>query len=174
MAEENNSANNAQAGAQGDAPSKGVQVHNVYVKDFSFESPQAPQIFNEKVTPNFSMNLGSRAAQVGENLYEVTLNVQVEARHEDKAVFLAELQQSGLFQVQGFEGEEHDAVLGAFCTAQLYPYAREVITSMVTNGGFPAPRLQPVNFDQLHERQRQQAQERAAQGQTAQESGGQA
>jgi len=171
MADENNNAG-AQAGTQGEAGGKGVQIHSIYVKDFSFESPQAPQIFNQKVTPSFNMNLGSRAAQVGENLYEVTLNVQVEARHEDKAVFLAELQQSGLFQVQGFEPETHDAVLGAFCPAQLYPYAREVITSMVTSGGFPAPRLQPVSFDQLHERQKQQAQEQ--QGQTAQESGGQA
>ncbi|MCP1728103.1 preprotein translocase subunit SecB [Natronospira proteinivora] len=168
MAEDKQDNANNQAGGQDAAASKDVQLHNIYVKDFSFESPQAPQIFTQQVTPEFSMNMGNRAAQVAESLYEVTLNIEVEARHEDKAVFLIELQQSGLFQLDGFTGEEKEAVLGAFCPAQLYPYAREVITTMVTNGGFPAPRLQPVNFDLLRHRQKEQQQA------AAQESGGQA
>ncbi|MEA5444963.1 protein-export chaperone SecB [Gammaproteobacteria bacterium AB-CW1] len=165
MAEQDNANNGAgaQANQQGQ---KSLQIQRIYVKDFSFESPQSPQVFSQAdFRPEFKMNLGNQARQVGEDLYEVVLTVSVEARQDDKPVFLAELHHAGLFTVTGFEKEEADVVLGSFCPAQLYPYAREVITSTVVNGGFPAPQLQPVNFDQLYQRQReQQAGNEAQQG----------
>jgi len=153
MAEEDNNSN---GGAAAEQPgNKRVQIQRIYVKDFSFESPQAPKVFSESAfSPEFSMNLGNKTQKIEEDLWEVVLTVSVEARQDDKAVFLAELHHAGMFRLEGFSQEELEAVLGAFCPAQIYPYAREVITSMVTNGGFPAPQLQPVNFDQLLKRQK--------------------
>lgn len=164
MAEEKNSSQNGQAA--GGQTGRSVQIQRIYVKDLSFESPQSPKVFTEsEFRPEFQMNLGNRTERVGDNLYEVVLTVTVEARQNDTAVFLAELQQAGLFTITGFEGEELESVLGAFCPAQLYPYAREVITSTVTHGSFPAPQLQPVNFDQLYLQQRQEKQAAAQGGQ---------
>lgn len=159
MAEENQS--NGQAGAQPQGqPDKTVNIQRIYVKDFSFESPQSPAVFTwQDFGPQFNLNMATRTNQVEEDLWEVILEVTVEAVQNEKAVFLAELQQAGLFRVQGFSAEETGLVLGGFCPGQLYPYAREVITGMVVNGGFPAPQLQPVNFDQLYMRQRQQQQQ---------------
>lgn len=155
MAEQDN-ASNGQAGAE-QAGSKRVQIQRIYIKDFSFESPQSPQIFTvESFSPEFSMNLGNKTQKVEEGLWEVVLTVSVQARQDDKAIFLAELHQAGLFRLEGFSDEEMETVLGAFCPAQIYPYAREVITSTVTSGGFPAPQLQPVNFDQLFMRQQEE------------------
>lgn len=164
MAEEQNNSQNGQAA--GGESGRTVQIQRIYVKDLSFESPQAPTIFTEdEFRPEFQMNLGNRTTKLSDNVYEVVLTVSVEARQNDQAVFLAELQQAGLFTVAGFEGDELDSVLGAFCPAQLYPYAREVITSTVTNGSFPAPQLQPVNFDQLYLQQREEKQAAAQGGQ---------
>lgn len=159
MAEENKS--NGQAGAQQQGQSdKTVNIQRIYVKDFSFESPQSPDVFSwQDFGPKFNLNMATRTNQVKDDLWEVILEITVEAAQNDKAVFLAELQQAGLFLVQGFNAEEVGLVLGGFCPSQLYPYAREVITGMVVNGGFPAPQLQPVNFDQLYMRQRQQQQQ---------------
>jgi preprotein translocase subunit SecB len=160
MAEENKS--NGQAGAQQQSPSgKTINIQRIYVKDFSFESPQSPEVFTwQDFGPQFNLNLATRTKQVQDDIWEVILEVTVEATQNEKAVFLAELQQAGLFLVQGFNQEEIGSVLGGFCPAQLYPYAREVITGMVVNGGFPAPHLQPVNFDQLYMRQLQEQQQR--------------
>ncbi len=165
MAEENKS--NGQAGAQQQSQSnKTINIQRIYVKDFSFESPQSPDVFTwQDFGPQFNLNLATRTKQINDDLWEVILEVTVEATQNEKAVFLAELQQAGLFLVQGFSPEEVGSVLGGFCPAQLYPYAREVITGMVVNGGFPAPQLQPVNFDQLYMRQRQEQQQQASQEQ---------
>ena len=165
MAEENKS--NGQAGAQQQSQSnKTINIQRIYVKDFSFESPQSPDVFTwQDFGPQFNLNLATRTKQINDDLWEVILEVTVEATQNEKAVFLAELQQAGLFVVQGFTEDEVGAVLGGFCPAQLYPYAREVITGMVVNGGFPAPQLQPVNFDQLYMRQRQEQQQQASQEQ---------
>ncbi|MDQ2069868.1 protein-export chaperone SecB [Natronospira bacteriovora] len=164
MAEQNNA--NGQAGAAQTAgqQEKSVNIQRIYVKDFSFESPQSPGIFTtEGFKPEFNLSLGSRSNKITDELWEVILDVSVKAEQDGKTVFLAELQQAGLFNISGFEesGDEIGMVLGGFCPGQLYPYAREVISNMVVQGTFPAPQLQPVNFDQLYLRQRQQQQEQA-------------
>lgn len=162
MAEEENANSNGQAAA-GDS-GKTVKIQRIYVKDLSFESPQSPTVFTQsEFRPEFKMNVGNSANKISDDTYEVVLTVSVEAVQGDKAVFLAELQQAGLFTIAGFSEEELQSVLGAFCPSQLYPFAREVVTSTVTRGGFPAPQLQPLNFDKMF-MERQQGQQAAAQG----------
>ena len=140
-------------------------VVKIYVKDFSFESPQAPDVFNsQEWSPNMNLNLRSSHAAVSETLHEITLTVTVDAKdkEEEKTLFLVELQQAGLFEISGYSEQEMGALVGSFCPNVLFPYARETIAATIQKGGFPEFLLQPINFDALYQQSLQQKAEGAA------------
>jgi preprotein translocase subunit SecB len=93
---------------------------------------------------------------VEDNIHEVVLTITVEAKDEDNTVFLVELQQAGLFEIAGYEGDEFSAIVGTFCPNLLFPYAREAIAATIQKGGFPEFILQPINFDALYMQSKQQ------------------
>ena len=82
--------------------------------------------------------------------YEVVLSVTATTKTEDKTAFIVEVQQAGLFGVKGFPEAELGPLLGAYCPNLLFPYAREVVSDLVTKGSFPQLLLTPVNFDALY------------------------
>ena len=146
-------------------PEKRLSVVKIYVKDFSFESPQSPNIFNAKEwAPNTNLNLRSSHSLVDDKFHEVVLTITVEAREKesDKTIFLVELQQAGVFDISGYEKEEMGVLIGSFCPGVLYPYAREAIAGIIQKGGFPEFVLQPINFDALYQQSLQQLQAEAA------------
>jgi preprotein translocase subunit SecB len=155
----------AQAAQDAQTPEKRVSIVKLYVKDFSFESPQAPTIFNTKEwAPNTNLNLRSAHSPISDTLHEVVLTITVDAKEKegDKTIFLVELQQAGLFDVGGYAKEEMGVVIGSFCPSVLYPYAREAIAGVIQKGGFPEFVLQPINFDALYQQSLQQQQAEAA------------
>ena len=136
---------------------KNLSIVKIFQKDFSFESPQAPKVFNSgEWKPKTNLNLRSKHAVVDGDLYEVVLTITVEAKDEDTTLFLVELHQAGLFEISGYEGEEFDAIVGSYCPNLLFPYARESIAVAIQKGGFPEFVLQPINFDSLYMQSRQQ------------------
>jgi preprotein translocase subunit SecB len=144
---------------------KRLSVVKIYVKDFSFESPQAPNIFNSKEwSPNTNLNLRSSHSPVSDNLHEVVLTITVDAKEKegDKTIFLVEVQQAGLFEISGYEKEEIGVLIGSFCPSVLYPYAREAIAGTIQRGGFPEFVLQPINFEALYQQSLEQQQAEAA------------
>jgi preprotein translocase subunit SecB len=84
----------------------------------------------------------------------------VHAKKEAQTIFLAEIDQAGLFRMEGYSSEQINTLLGTQCPATLFPYARESIASLVGKGGFPPLILQPISFDALYAqaRERQKAQ----------------
>jgi preprotein translocase subunit SecB len=148
-------------------PEKRLSVVKIYVKDFSFESPQSPNIFNaQEWGPNTNLNLRSSHSPVSDTFHEVVLTITVEAKEKegDKTIFLVELQQAGVFDISGYEKEELGVLIGSFCPGTLYPYAREAIAAIIQKGGFPEFVLQPINFEALYQQslQQQQAEAEAA------------
>lgn len=144
---------------------KRLSIGKIYMKDFSFESPQAPDVFRQSEwQPKTELNLRSSHTALEENQHEVVLAVTVEAKADDKTVFLIELHQAGMFEISGYEGDELGAIIGSFCPNILFPYARETVASLVQKGGFPEFVLQPINFDALYlqSKQQQAAQQAAA------------
>ena len=136
---------------------KRLSIGKIYLKDFSFESPQAPGVFQQSEwSPKTDLNLRSSHTAVSDEHHEVVLTVTVEAKADDKSLFLIELQQAGLFEIVGYEGEELGAIIGSFCPNILFPYARETIASLIQKGGFPEFVLQPINFDALYMQSKQQ------------------
>jgi preprotein translocase subunit SecB len=141
------------------APQKQLLLQKIYVKDLSFESPKAPKVFTQNVSPQTQLNVRSSAQQVAQDTHEVTLTITVEAKDKDTTLFLAEVAQAGIFVIQGYTADELQILLGSFCPNTLYPFAREAIADLVTKGGFPQLLLQPLNFDAIFA---QAVQERAA------------
>lgn len=133
------------------APEKQLAIQKVYIKDFSFESPNTPQVFGRSDwAPKTDLNLRSSHTAGPENSHEVVLSLTIEAKEEDKTIFLVELHQAGLFHISGYGEEEFKAIVGSFCPNILFPYARETIASVISKGGFPEFILQPINFDALY------------------------
>ena len=135
-----------------------ILLQKIYVKDFSFESPNSPQVFTTSDwSPKTNLNLRSSHNPSHDDVHEVVLTIVVDAKHEDKTIFLVEVQQAGLFQISGYSKEEFDAIVGTFCPNTLFPYAREAVASIVARGGFPEFLLQPINFDALFAESKKQA-----------------
>lgn len=146
---------------------KQLSITKIYVKDFSFESPQSPGVFrSNEWSPKTSLNLRSTHTPVDGDFHEVVLTISVEAKDDDKTVFLIELHQAGLFEVTGHTPDEAGMLFGSFCPNILFPYARESISTMIQKGGFPEFVLQPINFDALFMQSLQQQQEQAASSET--------
>ena len=144
---------------------KRISINKVYLKDFSFESPQAPAVFRSgEWKPQTNLNLRSNHNDIEEGLHEVVLTLTVDAKDEDTTLFLVEIQQAGIFEIAGYEQEELSAIVGSFCPNILFPYAREAIASIIQKGGFPEFVLQPINFDALYMQSRQQAAQQEAEG----------
>ncbi|MEO6264337.1 MAG: protein-export chaperone SecB [Luteimonas sp.] len=125
-------------------------VEKLYVKDVSFEAPGAPQVFNEAGQPQLQMNLNQRVQRLNDNAYEVVLGVTLTCTIGEKTAYLAEVQQAGVFGLNGFDEVTLDAMLGTHCPNALYPYARQAISDLITAGGFPPFLLQPINFEALY------------------------
>jgi len=126
-------------------------LQQLYVKDMSFESPNSPQIFRESnVEPETELNIRNSHVALDDGLFEVILHISVHAKVGDKTIFLTELDQAGIFAVQGYTPEQTAILLGTQCPATLFPYARESVSTLVGKGGFPPLILQPINFDALY------------------------
>jgi preprotein translocase subunit SecB len=136
----------APAGAQ-------LSLQKVYIKDASFEVPGAPHIFQDQGQPQVQLNLAQQVGNLAENVYEVVLTVTVTCKLADKTAYLAEVQQAGVFGMQGFDDSNRDAVLATYCPNVLFPYARQIVSDLIQNGGFPPFLLQPINFDSLYAEQ---------------------
>lgn len=139
------------------APERQFAMQRIYMKDASFESPRSPEAFLGEFKPQINLDLNTRHSSIGEEVYEVVLSLTVTAKNEaGDALYLAEVQQGGIFAMRGLEPDALAHTLGSFCPSVLFPYAREAIDAMVIKGSFPALMLAPVNFDMLYEQARKQ------------------
>ena len=132
-------------------------IDKIYVKDLSIEVPNAPQIFLERETPTIDIELHTAANNIGEGYYEVILTVTVTAKLEEKAVFLVEVGQAGIFQIRNVPEEALSPLLAIACPTSLFPYAREAVSDATTRCGFPPVVLAPVNFEAMYMARQQEA-----------------
>ena len=127
-------------------------LQRIYLKDASFESPKSPHGFREQWKPKVNLELNSRHDLIENSLYQVVLRMTVTVSTEDdELMYLVEVQQAGVFLVDGLEENARLHTLGSFCPNVLFPYAREVIDSLVVKGSFPPLMLSPVNFDAIYQ-----------------------
>ncbi|HTF98214.1 MAG TPA: protein-export chaperone SecB [Cellvibrio sp.] len=156
MSEENNQ--QTAEGAQGPV----FAIQRIYLKDISFETPMGPEAFTKAFKPNIQQDLNIQANQVEEGLFEVVLLLTITARIEDRAVFLVEVKQAGLFAIANLEGQAVTQLINTACPQILFPYAREAIDSILGRGSFPPLMLAPINFDAVFVQAITAAQQQAA------------
>ena len=150
------------------------QIQKLYVKDVSFEVPNAPQVFQDTGQADVKMSLAQRVDELGENLHEVVLTVTVTATLDEKTAYLAEVAQAGIFLVSGFNEQASHAVMNTMCPSTLFPYARRSISELVSEGGFPPLTLQPVNFEQLYAQRMQEMMKQKEGGEAGETGNGEA
>ena len=132
----------------------GFNIQRLYIKDISFEAPHTPHIFKTDWQPDVKLDLNVETHKLQEaDLYEVVLKVTATTKLADQTAFLAEVKQAGIFTLKDFDQEQLRAMLGSYCPAVLFPYAREVVSELTVRGGFPPLYLAPVNFDALYQQQ---------------------
>lgn len=140
--------------AQDNAKTEAVfNLEKIYVKDVSYEAPNAPQVFLEKQAPEVGIQLGVEHTTLNaENgLHEVALSITATAKLKDKTVFLIEVKQAGIFRLQGLPEEDQVKVLEITCPNILLPFVREAINDLAGKGGFPQLLINPINFEALHQ-----------------------
>jgi preprotein translocase subunit SecB len=154
MAEEQNQ----DVAAEGQQQQAQFQLQKLYLKDASFEVPNAPQVFQDDGQVEIKLNLAQKVENLAEGVKEVMLTVTVTATMGEKTAYLAEAQQAGIFSIAGLNEQAEHAAINTLCPHTLFPYARRVITDMVADGGFPPLVLQPINFEQIYAQRMQEAQ----------------
>ena len=127
-----------------------LNLERIYLRDLSFESPRAPEVFAAEWKPQLQLDINSGARALGDGRFEVILTLTIEATSGESALLVVELQQAGVFRVEGFDEETRRRVLAVACPNMLYPYARETVDTLVVKGTFPPFMLASVNFDALY------------------------
>lgn len=121
-----------------------------YIKDLSFENPNAPAIYQSTNAPGIDVQFNIAANQVGEEVHEVTLKIDVRAEGNGEVAFIVELAYAGLFGLRNIPAEHVQPFLLGEAPRLLFPFARRVLADAVRDGGFPPLLLEPIDFGQLY------------------------
>ena len=122
-----------------------------YIKDFSFESPHAPQIFAEINTPpQVAVDVNVLSRGMGNGNFESLLKLKLEAKFENKTAFIVELAYAGLFGLPALPEDQIKLFLLVEAPRLLFPFARSIIANAIREGGFPNIILQPIDFMSLY------------------------
>jgi preprotein translocase subunit SecB len=129
-----------------------LNVLGQYVKDFSFENPNAPRSLAQSETqPSINIQINVGLGQLAPTDYEVTLALEGKAERSGSVMFAFELTFAGIFRVQNVPPEHLQPILMIECPRLLFPFAREIVATAVRNGGFAPLLLDPVDFVSLYQ-----------------------
>ncbi|MEJ6784164.1 MULTISPECIES: protein-export chaperone SecB [Phyllobacteriaceae] len=154
--------NDAPEGANGNGNSQPtLNVLAQYVKDFSFESPGAPNSLRGRdKAPGININVNVNANPMTDKQFDVNLTLNAKAAFDNDVLFNVELVYGGVFRIDGFPQEHMLPLLFIECPRLLFPFARQIIADATRNGGFPPLMLDPIDFAQMF--QQKIAEEKAA------------
>jgi preprotein translocase subunit SecB len=157
-------AENATPMGNGEDTAPAIGMLTQYVKDLSFESPNAPAVFQWQGQPQIEVQFNIGADEVGDDAHEVVLKIDVKAVSGNQTAFQVELAFAGLFAIRNLPEEQLQPFLLAEAPRILFPFARRVLADAVRDGGFQPLLLEPIDFGALY---MQQAQLAASDGESA-------
>ena len=135
-----------------------IRILGQYLKDLSFENPNAPQslVQQQQEQPEISISVNVNARPLATNDFEVEIQLDAKAMSKDKIAFAAELVYAGTFRLENFPQQLlHPAVL-IECPRMLFPFARHILAEATRDGGFPPLMLDPIDFAAMYQRRMQQ------------------
>ena len=139
-----------------------IGVLTQYVKDFSFENPNAPRSMANAQLPAINVNIGVEASPLSETDIEVTLRLDGKAEAQGMLLFGFELLYAGLFRIQNVPPDSMQPTVMIECPRMLFPFARKIVADATSSGGFPPLLIDPIDFVALYQQNIAQA---AQQGQ---------
>jgi len=146
-----------------------LSLQKIYLKDVSFENPNAPEVFTEaNGQPRVEMNLALNSRPLDNDQWEVALkvNIMVSNQESEQVMFEIEVEQAGIFYIKNIPQEHMTQVLAVNCPSIVFPYTRQIMSQLSVDGGFVPFLMEPVNFQALLDQSLQEASE--AEGQTIQ------
>lgn len=154
-------AEQAPAAVPGQQPS--LKILGQYLKDFSFENPNAPQsLAPQQQQPDINIAVNVNARNIAPNDFEVELHLDAKASGGGKIIFAAELIYAGIFRLENFPPNLLQAAALIECPKILFPFARQIMADATRNGGFPPLMLDPIDFLAMYQK-RLRAQQQPAQ-----------
>lgn len=135
-----------------------VKILSQYIKDLSFEAPNAPQIFfNQSEKPNIELSIDIDAKKIGDDVFEVSLKVSADAKIKDQRTFLCEIIYGAVFSISEVEEGLLEQMLLIFCPNLIFPFLRRIVANITADGGFPPLMLDPIDFAGLYQRRKMAA-----------------
>ena len=131
------------------------RMQKMYVKDFSFESPNAPGIFlaqNQEPKVDFNLQLSNQ--KIDDDHYEVTINITakvLDGKSDDKVMFIIEIEHAAVFLMKNIPAEHMERVMAVDCPLMLFPFTRQIVSQISVDGGFMPFLMEPINFVALYE-----------------------
>ena len=141
--------------AQGTVPQLSVLAQ--YIKDLSFENPNAPRSLSPGQQPSINLQINVSANPVGTDV-EVELKLEGKAEAAGTVMFSFDLSFAGIFRILNVPQESMNPLVMIECPRLLFPFAREIIAAVVRNGGFPQFLIEPVDFVALYRQRVEQTQ----------------
>ena len=139
-----------------------VAINGQYVKDLSFENPNAPFSLTQQASaPKIEVNLNLEAKSLPDNVFEVAMQITAKASVEENSLFVAELTYAGLFTLINVPEDQKEMILLIHCPSILFPFARRVLSDATRDGGFQPLMLDPIDFAALYQ-QRKNDEQKAA------------
>jgi preprotein translocase subunit SecB len=135
-----------------DQPQFPITVNAQYIKDFSFENPNAPRsLVNTGKPPNVEVNINVEARPLSDNAYEVALKVNASAKTEDMTAFVVDLTYACIMTLNGFTDEQIQPVLMIEGPRLLFPFARQIVADATREGGYPPLLINPIDFAAMYQ-----------------------
>ncbi len=127
------------------------RMQKMFIKDFSFENPNAPQVFitPQKSEPNVELNLKLNNKKLDEHHWEVMLEISAKVtskEDEPKVMFILEIEHGAVFMLKNIPEEHLPMVLGVDCPTLLFPFTRQLVSQISVDGGFMPFQMEPINF----------------------------
>ncbi len=117
-----------------------------YLKDLSFESPHAPNSFNNQQSPQLDVNVDVQGRGLAPDQYEVELSVTARANRDNQAIFVVEASYAGVFEIKNLSREQIEMVMLVECPRLLFPFIRQIVADATRNGNFPPLMMEPIDF----------------------------
>ncbi len=139
------------------------RMQKMYIKDFSFENPNAPAVFQSpNQEPKVEVNLKLNNKKLDDDHYEIGLQITakiVDKNNDDKTMFIMEIEHAAAFLMKNIPEEHMEMVLGVDCPTLLFPFTRQIVSQISVDGGFIPFLMEPINFMALYQNSKNTAQE---------------
>jgi preprotein translocase subunit SecB len=126
------------------------RMQKMYTKDLSFENPNAPAVYitPQKLEPAVEVNLKLNNKKMDEDHWEVAVQItaKISTKDDDKVMFILEIEHAGVFLLKNIPEEHIQMILAVDCPTLLFPFTRQIVSQVSTDGGFAPFLMEPVNF----------------------------